>query len=186
MPTRIRLQRRGKKKSAFYHIVIADGRAPRDGKSIEKIGTYNPITNPAEIKINFDKALGWLENGAQPTNTVRTILSHEGILHKHHLNKGVKKGALTQEQADAKFKVWMEEKENKKLSSNDSIKNAIIEEGKARLSKEKEINEKRTDAIKKRKDDKRAEVEAKAKAAVEQAKADLEAKADSEEKKTEE
>ena len=102
MPVKIRLQRHGKKASAYYHIVIADGRAPRDGKFIEKLGTYNPNTNPATIDLNFDGAVKWLQNGAQPTDTCKAILSYKGVLYKHHLNKGVVKGALTQEAADAK------------------------------------------------------------------------------------
>src|ERR1700745_1015675 len=103
MPVKIRLQRQGKKASAFFHIVIADGRAPRNGKFIEKIGTYNPNTNPATIDLNFDKALTWLNNGAQPTDTCRAILSYKGVMYKKHLQGGITKGALTEEQADAKF-----------------------------------------------------------------------------------
>ncbi|MFM2284997.1 MAG: hypothetical protein RLZZ543_494 [Bacteroidota bacterium] len=110
MPVKIRLQRHGKKSYAFYHIVIADGRAPRDGKFIEKLGTYNPNTNPASIELNTEKALTWLKNGAQPTETARAILSYKGVLMQLHLDKGVLKGAMTQEQADAKFQKWMEEK----------------------------------------------------------------------------
>ena len=106
MPVKIRLQRYGKKAHAFYHIVIADGRAPRDGKFIEKIGTYNPATNPVTIILNNDKALMWLQKGALPTDTCRSILSYKGILYKKHLQGGVTKGALTQEQADAKFEKW--------------------------------------------------------------------------------
>src|SRR5512138_1624905 len=98
MPTKIRLQRKGKKGQPFYHIVIADGRAPRDGRFIEKIGVYNPLTKPAEIEIQFEKALDWMQKGAQPTDTVRAILSYKGILYKFHLLKGVQKGALTAEQ----------------------------------------------------------------------------------------
>ena len=125
MSVKIRLQRHGKKAQAFYHIVIADGRAPRDGKFIEKIGTYNPTTNPATINIDSDKALTWLINGAQPTDTCRSILSYKGILYKNHLHVGIKKGALTQEQADAKFAKWLADKETKvtnKLSSLDNSK----------------------------------------------------------------
>ena len=92
MPAKIRLQRKGKKGQPFYHIVIADGRAPREGRFIERIGTYNPLTRPAEIEINFDKAIGWLQNGAQPTDTVKAILAYKGVLYKSHLLKGVKKG----------------------------------------------------------------------------------------------
>ena len=125
MPVKIRLQRHGKKGNAFYHIVIADGRAPRDGKFIEKIGTYNPSTNPATINLDGDKALSWLNNGAQPTDTCRAILSYKGILYKNHLQGGITKGALTQEQADAKFAKWESEKEGKisgKISKLDSVK----------------------------------------------------------------
>ena len=118
MPVKIRLQRHGKKGKPFYHIVIADSRAPRDGKFIEKIGTYNPTTNPATVDVNTDKAVSWLQNGAQPTDTCRTILSHKGVMYKNHLLGGVKKGAFTQEQADAKFEKWLSAKETK---SNDSI-----------------------------------------------------------------
>ena len=143
MPTKIRLQRRGKKKQAFYHIVIADGRAPRDGKYIENIGTYNPITNPADIKLQFDRALYWLQTGAQPTDTVRAILSHEGVMYKNHLLKGVKKGALTEEQAEAKFQTWLKEKQEKLANK---IKNNVLsekDEKKKRLEAERKINEER-------------------------------------------
>ncbi len=109
----MRLQRFGKKGRAFFHIVIADGRAPRDGKFIENIGTYNPITRPAEIVLDLDKALEWLNNGAQPSETVRAILSYKGVLYKKHLLKGVEKGALTQLQAEAKFNEWVVQKEAK-------------------------------------------------------------------------
>ena len=111
MPTKIRLQRRGKKGQPFYHIIIADGRAPRDGKFIEKIGSYNPLTKPATIDIDFDKALQWLQNGAQPTDTARAILSYKGVMHKNHLLKGVLKGAMTPEQAEEKFQTWLKTKE---------------------------------------------------------------------------
>jgi small subunit ribosomal protein S16 len=113
MPVKIRLQRHGKKSYAFYHIVIADGRAPRDGKFIEKLGTYNPNTNPATIEMDNDSALKWLKNGAQPTETARAILSYRGVMMKLHLDKGVVKGAMTQEQADAKFEKWLGEKSAK-------------------------------------------------------------------------
>src|ERR1700748_3348032 len=113
MAVKIRLQRHGKKDSAFYHVVVADGRAPRDGKFIEKLGIYNPNANPATIEINFDSTLNWLMKGAQPTDTCRAILSYKGILMKKHLLEGVKKGALTEEQAEAKFQKWVGEKERK-------------------------------------------------------------------------
>src|ERR1700740_2067340 len=107
MPTKIRLQRHGKKTKAFYHIVIADGRAPRDGKFIEKLGTYNPNTNPATINLDFEGALNWLQKGAEPTDTMKAILSYKGVVYKNHLLNGVKKGALTAEQVEAKFAKWM-------------------------------------------------------------------------------
>jgi small subunit ribosomal protein S16 len=152
MPVKIRLQRHGKKASAFYHIVIADGRAPRDGKFIEKIGTYNPTTNPATINIDTDKALTWLQNGAQPTDTCRSILSFKGVMYKNHLAGGIAKGALTQEQADAKFAKWSSEKEGKivgkatKLDSakNDAYKNRMNAETTAKEAKAAKIVAKNT------------------------------------------
>lgn len=113
MATKIRLQRHGRKKRAFYHIVVADSRAPRDGRFIEKIGTYNPITNPATIDLDVNKAAQWLLNGAQPTDTARAILSYKGAAYKKHLQVGVNKGAITQEDADKKFAAWMSEKDAK-------------------------------------------------------------------------
>lgn len=113
MPTRIRLQRKGKKGQPYYHIVIADGRAPRDGKFIERIGIYNPLAKPAEIDLNFEKALDWLQKGAQPTETVKAILSYKGVLYKHHLLTGVKKGAMTPEIAETKFQEWLTVKKEK-------------------------------------------------------------------------
>jgi len=113
MATKIRLQRHGRKKRAFYHIVVADSRAPRDGRFIEKIGTYNPITNPATIDLDVNKAAQWLLNGAQPTDTARAILSYKGAAYKKHLQVGVNKGAITQEDADNKFAAWMSEKDAK-------------------------------------------------------------------------
>ena len=113
MATKIRLQRHGKKSRAFYHIVAADTRAPRDGKFIEKLGTYNPNTNPATIEVNFDRTLAWVQVGAEMTDTARALLSYKGILYKNHLINGVKKGALTDEQVEEKFAKWMEEKESK-------------------------------------------------------------------------
>ena len=136
MPVKIRLQRHGKKAAAFFHIVIADGRAPRDGKFIEKIGTYNPTTNPATINLDADKALTWLNNGAQPTDTCRAILSYKGVLYKNHLQGGVKKGALTQEQADAKFAKWMSEKDAKVVGKVDSLANAKKDAYKNRMAAE--------------------------------------------------
>ena len=112
MATKIRLQRFGHKDYAFYQIVIADSRAPRDGKFIERIGSYNPNTNPATINLNFERALYWLTTGAQPTDTVRNILSKEGVLMKKHLLGGVKKGAFTEEVAEQRFEAWLKNKKS--------------------------------------------------------------------------
>ena len=116
MATRIRLQRRGKKNQPFYHLVIADGRAPRDGRFIEDLGTYNPLTNPATLNINFERALYWVEAGADPTDTARAILKREGVYMMKHLRGGVAKGAFTEAQAEQKFEAWKQEK-NSKLSN---------------------------------------------------------------------
>ena len=147
MPVKIRLQRHGKKQRAFYHIVVADSRAPRDGKFIEKLGVYNPNTNPATIDLNIDAAVQWLHNGAQPTDTTRAILSYKGVLYKKHLEGGVKKGALTQEQADVKFAAWVDAKTSKvdaKKSTLVSSKDAI---NKARLATEAKQKEEKAAAI---------------------------------------
>ena len=121
MPVKIRLRRLGRKGRPFYHIVAADSRAPRDGKFLEKLGTYNPITDPATIDIDVDAALRWMDNGAQPTDTARAILSYKGVMYKKHLMRGVKKGAMTEEEANAKFDAWLEEKNAKVAKKADSI-----------------------------------------------------------------
>lgn len=120
MAVKLRLQRKGRKASPFYHIVVADSRSPRDGRFIEKIGTYNPLTVPATIEINRDRAYEWLTKGAQPTDTVRAILRFKGVLLKKHLERGVKKGAMTSEQADAKLAQWIEQKEAKVAARRES------------------------------------------------------------------
>lgn len=149
----MRLQRHGKKGKPFFHIVIADGRAPRDGRFIEKIGTYNPIPNPAEINIKFDKALDWMQKGAQPSDTVRSILALKGILYKHHLLKGVKKGAMTETEAEAKFQTWLSEKESKNEAKLQGIAEKVRNIKKDLLDAEIKINEDREAEIaKKRKD----------------------------------
>lgn len=147
MPTRIRLQRRGKKNQPFYHIVIADGRAPRDGKFIEKVGTYNPLTNPATIDLNMDRALYWLMTGAQPSTTVRNILSYKGAMLKKHLQMGVVKGAISQEQADVKFNEWLQAKEAKISGKVSTLENEKRNAAKARLENEKKVNETKAAAI---------------------------------------
>lgn len=143
MPAKIRLQRYGRRKYAYYHIVVADSRAPRDGKFIERIGSYNPNTSPATIEIDVNKSVQWMQNGAQPTDTVRAILSYKGALMKLHLQKGVAKGALTQEQADAKFEKWLEEKNSKITTHVEKVSGSKSNKEKARLAAEAKVNEER-------------------------------------------
>ena len=143
MPVKLRLQRHGKKGKPFYWLVAADSRAKRDGRYLEKIGTYNPNTNPASVDIDIDRAVNWLEKGAQPTDTARTLLSYKGAMLKHHLNGGVRKGAITQEEADKKFDIWIKEKEEKIQAKKDSLSQADKESAKKRLNAEKEASEKR-------------------------------------------
>ncbi|PST85033.1 30S ribosomal protein S16 [Pedobacter yulinensis] len=147
MATKIRLQRFGKKGKPFYHVVVADARAPRDGKFIERLGSYNPNTNPATIDIDFEKALEWANKGAQPTDTVRAILSYKGVLYKKHLEGGVKKGALTAEQAEEKFQAWVDAKSNKITGKKDELVNAKAEARKAALAAEAKKKEERAAAV---------------------------------------
>ncbi|WP_298222046.1 30S ribosomal protein S16 [Flavobacterium sp.] len=143
MSVKIRLQRHGKKGKPFYWVVAADARSKRDGKYLEKIGTYNPNTNPATIDINLESAVQWLHNGAQPTDTARAILSYKGALLKHHLDGGVRKGALTQEQADAKLAAWLEAKAGKVDAKKDGLSKAQADAKAKALKAEKAANEKR-------------------------------------------
>ncbi len=143
MSVKIRLQRHGKKGKPFYWVVAADARSKRDGKYLEKIGTYNPNTNPATIDLNLDSAVQWLHNGAQPTDTARAILSYKGALLKHHLDGGVRKGALTQEQADAKLTTWLDEKSGKVDAKKDGLTKAQADVKAKALKAEKEVNAKR-------------------------------------------
>lgn len=169
MPVKLRLSRHGRKKKPFYHIVVADSRAPRDGRFIEKIGIYNPNTNPATIDLDFEAALSWLQKGAQPTETVRAILSYEGVLMKKHLLGGVKKGAFTEEQAEEKFKAWKEAKLAKIQAKKESLsKNAEIALNK-RLESEQKVNQARAEEIAKKRSELAKELEEKAKAAAEAA-----------------
>lgn len=147
MATKIRLQRHGRKNYAFYHIVIADSRAPRDGKFIERIGSYNPNTNPATIDLNFDRALYWLQVGAQPTDTARNILSREGVLLKKHLLNGVKKGAFDETAADVKFKEWLQNKQATLQAVKDKEVAAEKATEKALLDAEKEANKAKAEAL---------------------------------------
>jgi small subunit ribosomal protein S16 len=142
MPVKIRLARHGKKHQPFYHIVVADSRAPRDGRFIEKIGIYNPLTHPITLEINTEKALHWLERGAQPTDTCRSLLSQQGVLYRRHLNLGVKKGALTQEQADARFAEWLEQKKLKIARIRQAELNAKKEALKRQQAEEARVRKK--------------------------------------------
>ena len=141
MATRIRLQRRGKKNQPFYQIVIADGRAPRDGRFIEKIGTYNPLTNPATILIDFDRALYWVETGASPSETVRSILKKEGVYLMKHLKGGITKGAITEMDAERKFEAWKQEKESAKSNIKREIADKTRNEMKKRTEAESKVRE---------------------------------------------
>lgn len=143
MPVKIRLQRHGKKGKPFYWIVAADARAKRDGKFLEKLGIYNPNTNPATIELNLDNSVQWLQNGAQPTDTARAILSYKGVLLKHHLLGGLRKGALTEEQVEEKFDAWLKEKEASVAAKVGGLDKAKAEAKAAALKAEKEVNEKR-------------------------------------------
>ena len=143
MPVKIRLQRHGKKGKPFYWIVAADARSKRDGRYLEKLGTYNPNTNPATVEIQIDNAIDWLEKGAQPTDTARTLLSYKGVLFKHHLNGGIRKGALTEEQAEKKFTAWLEEKEAKIQVKKEGLTKQEQDAKAKRLSDEKAVSEKR-------------------------------------------
>jgi small subunit ribosomal protein S16 len=160
MAVKIRLARKGRKKLAYYHIVVADSRSPRDGRYIEMIGKYNPLTNPATIELDFDKALGWLQNGALPTETCRAILSYKGVLIKKHLLDGVKKGAFDEAEATRRFEEWMKQNETKIESKKSGLEKSKDEEIGMKLAAEKKVNEPRATRLAK----KQAELAAKAEA----------------------
>ena len=168
MAVKIRLQRHGKKNFAFFHIVVADTRAPRDGRYIEQLGSYNPNTNPATIVLNFDRALAWLNVGAQTSLVVRRILSYEGVLLRKHLQGGVAKGALTQEQADQKFNAWKAERDAKIEAKKAGLSKDAAEKAKTAVAAEAKVNAARAEAIAKKK----AEAEEAARAAAEAAAAE--------------
>lgn len=174
MAVKIRLARRGHKKRAMYDVVVADARAPRDGRFIEKLGTYDPNTDPASIDINNDRAFKWLMDGAQPTDTVKAMLSYRGLMLKKHLQIGVIKGAMTQEEADKKLAAWMEEKTTKIQGKADKIAADKEAEKKARLEAEAKVNAARAEALAAKK----AEAEAAAKAEEEEANAESSEEAD--------
>ena len=158
MAVKIRLARKGRKRKAYYHIVVADSRSPRDGRYIEMIGMYNPLTNPATIELDFDKALGWLQNGALPTETCRAILSYKGVLMKKHLLEGVKKGAFDEAEATKRFDAWMQQNEAKIEAKKSGLEKSQDDELSKRLAEEKKINEARAARLAK----KQAELAAKA------------------------
>lgn len=147
MATKIRLQRHGKKGKAFFHIVAADSRSPRDGKFIEKLGTYNATSNPATIDINFDRCLHWVKTGAEQTDTARAILAYKGVLYKNHLDKGVAKGALTQDQANAKFEKWAKEKQAKIENKKSGLAKKSEEDSRSRLKHEAEVNKAKAEKV---------------------------------------
>ncbi|WP_370090052.1 30S ribosomal protein S16 [Ekhidna sp.] len=150
MPVKIRLARRGRKKQAMYDVVVADSRAPRDGRFIEKIGTYNPNTDPATIDLDNDKAFDWVMKGAQATDTVRAMLSYRGIMMKKHLQIGVNKGAITQEEADKKLEAWMKDKESKIQGKVDKLAKEKAAKKKAALEAEKKVSDARAEELKKK------------------------------------
>jgi len=161
MAVKIRLARKGRKKLAYYHIVVADSRSPRDGRYIEKIGIYNPLSNPATVELDFDKALGWLQNGAVPSDTCRAILSYKGVLIKKHLLEGVKKGAFDDAEATRRFDEWMKQNESKIESKKSGLEKSKDDELEKMLAAEKKVNEARAARLAK----KQAALAAKAEAA---------------------
>jgi len=162
MAVRIRLARKGRKRTAYYHVVVADSRSPRDGRYIEKIGIYNPITNPATIELDFNKALDWLQNGALPTETCRAILSVKGVLIKKHLLEGVKKGAFDEAEATKRFEAWMKQNEEKIEARKSGLEKSQDDKVDKRLAAEKKINEARAARLAKRQADLAAKAEAEA------------------------
>jgi small subunit ribosomal protein S16 len=160
MSVKIRLARHGRKRYAYYHIVVADSRAPRDGRYIERIGSYNPNTNPATIDLDMDKALTWLSNGAQPTDTTRAILSYKGVLMKKHLLDGVKKGAFDKAEADRRYQKWVDVKEAEVQAKKDRLASDKTENKKLRLTEESKVNAERAAKIAKRNSELAAEAKA--------------------------
>ena len=169
MPVRIRLTRRGRKRQPLYHIVVADSRAPRDGKYIEKLGMYNPTTKPPTIDLDFDKALDWVQKGAIPTDTCRSILSKKGVMLKKHLLKGVRKNAISEEEAERRFNEWLTQKEEKVRTERETEISKQKEEEKERLEAEKKINEARAEELAKKNAEQAEEEKAEAEGAKETA-----------------
>lgn len=177
MAVKIRLQRHGKKNFAFFHIVVADSRAPRDGRYIEQVGSYNPNTNPATIVLNSERALAWLKVGAIPTLTARRILSYEGVLLRHHLDGGVAKGALTQAEADKKWNDWKAQRDAKVEAKKSNLKLAAVEAKKAAKAEETKVNEARAEALAKKAAELAAKQAVEAEAPAEEAAAEAPAEA---------
>jgi small subunit ribosomal protein S16 len=150
MPVKIRLSKKGRKKLPYYHIVVADSRAPRDGKFVERIGLYNPQTNPATIELNFDRALDWLHKGAQPTDTCRAILSEQGVMMKKHLLEGAKKGAFSVEEAESRYQKWYDDKVAKLKSQTEKISKGKADENKKRLEAETKVKEAKAQEVAKK------------------------------------
>ena len=188
MPTKIRLQRHGKKGQPFYHIVVADGRAPRNGRFIERIGTYNPLTNPATVVLNFDRALYWVTTGAQPTDTTRSLLRREGVYMKKHLLGGVAKGAFSEAEAEAKFTAWKEDKQHRlnnvkleAMNADKAVAKVRMEaETKVKEAKAAVVNEKRQAIAEKERQEREAAEAAAAEAAAQNETAEAEAPAEAE------
>ncbi|MCB9246584.1 MAG: 30S ribosomal protein S16 [Flavobacteriales bacterium] len=147
MAVKLRLARNGRKKRPFYQIVVADERAPRDGRFIAKLGTYNPVTNPATISIDVDGAVSWLQKGAIPTDTVRAILSYKGVLYKNHLVNGVKKGAFPEEEIESRFSAWLEQKENQIQGKRDRLSDAKNQQAQEALERESKRRQAKAAAI---------------------------------------
>lgn len=186
MAVKLRLARHGRKSKPYYYIIAADSRTPRDGRFIERIGDYNPVTNPATINLDFDKALDWMMNGAQPTETVRRILSYKGVLMKKHLLEGVKKGAFSEAEAEKRFKAWLEDKNQKVAAKLSELSAKEREEAKAKLAAETKIKEERAQAIAKKYAAEEEAKEAEEVAAEGEATEDVAAEAPVEEAKAEE
>ena len=184
MATKIRLQRNGRKGYAYYHIVVADVRAPRDGRIIERIGSYNPNTNPATIDLRFERALYWVETGAQPTDTVRNILSREGVMMMKHLNGGVRKGAFNQAEAEKRFEAWKSQKSMAIQNIASGVAAAKRDAAKSRLEAEKAQNAAKAEELAKKRAEAAAALEAAAKQAAEEA-AEAAAEAEGAEQKEE-
>jgi small subunit ribosomal protein S16 len=163
MPTRIRLSRHGRKQRPFYHILVADSRAPRDGKYIERLGIYNPNTNPATIELDFDRALSWLQKGAQPSDTCRAILSYQGVMYKKHLLDGVRKGAFSEDEAENRFETWMKEKQEKIQTKKDKLETEKQQKSQKQFEDEAKVKDARLQKIA----EKNAELAAEAKKEVE-------------------